>query len=91
MTGRKMNTTEQLSINETVQEGLYMMQAIRTGLIHEEKKKAVPNLSNIALWEAESRAFAEEEFQLNNPEKREQIQERVLNVYGPIIKAWMTS
>jgi hypothetical protein len=86
-----MNTTEQLSINETVQEGLYMMQAIRTGWIHEERKKPTPNLSNIALWEAESRSFSEEEFQLNDPEKREQIQERVLKVYGPIIKSWMTS
>ena len=86
-----MNTTEQLSINETVQEGLYMMQAIRTGMIHEERKKPNPNLSNIALWEAESRSFAEEEFQLNDPEKRKQIQDRVLNVYGPIIKSWMTS
>ena len=33
-----MTVTEQLAMNETVQEVLYMMQAIRNGWIFEERK-----------------------------------------------------
>lgn len=86
-----MTVTEQLAINETVQEVLYMMQAIRNGWIYEERKKPQPNVADIATWQAEIAAFADEEFNLSDPARRADIQQRALNVYAPIIKARMKS
>ena len=48
-----MTVTEQLAKNETVQEILYMMQAVRNGWIFEERKKPQPNEADIATWQAE--------------------------------------
>ena len=84
-----MTVTEQLALNETVQEVLYMMQAIRNGWIFEERKKPQPNEADIATWQAEIAAFADEEYNLSDPVRRTDIQERALNVYAPIIKARM--
>ena len=86
-----MTVTEQLAINETVQEVLYMMQAIRNNWIYEERKKPQPNAANIATWQAEIAAFADEEYSLSDPARRTDIQQRALNVYAPIIKARMKS
>ena len=86
-----MTVTEQLAVNETVQEVLYMMQAIRNGWIYEERKKPQPNTADIATWQAEIAAFADEEFSLSDPSRRADIQARALNVYAPIIKARMQS
>ena len=80
---------EQLAVNETVQEVLYMMQAIRNGWIYEERKKSQPNAADIATSQAEIAVFADEEFNLSNPARRAAIQQRALNVYAPIIKARM--
>ena len=84
-----MTVTEQLAMNETVQEVLYMMQAIRNGWIFEERKKPQPNEADIATWQAEIAAFTDEEFNLSDPARRNEIQNRALNVYAPIIKARM--
>lgn len=84
-----MTVTEQLAMNETVQEVLYMMQAIRNGWIFEERKKPQPNEADIATWQAEISVFADEEFCLSDPARRAEIQNRALNVYAPIIKARM--
>ena len=84
-----MTVTEQLAKNETVQEILYMMQAVRNGWIFEERKKPQPNEADIATWQAENTAINDEEYSLSDPTKRADIQHRVLTVYAPIIKARM--
>ena len=84
-----MTVTEQLAKNETVQEILYMMQAVRNGWIFEERKKPQPNEADIATWQAEIAAFNDEEYSWSDPTKRADIQHRVLTVYAPIIKARM--
>ena len=86
-----MTVTEQLAVNETEQEALYMMQAIRNGWIYEERKTQQPNAADIATWQAEIAAFADEEYSLSDPSRRADIQARALNVYAPIIKARMQS
>ncbi|MCY1271661.1 hypothetical protein D9M70_202250 [compost metagenome] len=79
-----MTTTERLARFETAQEILGFLMAACAEWIYIESKKAQPDASKIAQWEAERTAFfdIEDGLRLDDQDSIE----RVITTYGPVAR-----
>lgn len=81
MTGSNLTTTQRLARLEAAQEVLGFLVAVRAECISTERKKAQPDATKIAQWEAEQTGFldVEDDLRLDDLDAIEQ----VIATYGP--------
>lgn len=81
----KLTTTERLARLETAQEIISMMIALRSAWINAEAAKAVRDDAQVSAWEAERSRLTGERLLLGMDD--DVSIDRVLNEYGPVVKA----
>jgi len=80
----KIPYQERLNLYEIAQETIGFMMAMRTEAIHDEKKKAAPDVAKIAQWQIEFCQYRDEQHGLRLHD--DAAIQRVLNEYCPIVK-----